>query len=74
MEISWNKANLLTTIDKDIVVLSNIWEGNNKQNFCGTVIKTDNERSYKLGDYSNSWHKRDFFLAEEPVIVEPTNN
>jgi len=68
-EIDWSKGNILSTDNGNIIVISNHWNGDAKHLFCGTVIKTNDERRYPVGEYSKTWHKSLFKLVEEPVTI-----
>ena len=68
-EIDWSKGNTLTTENGEIIVISNIWDADAKHLFCGTVIKTNEEGKYPVGEYSRTWHKSLFRLVDEPVTI-----
>lgn len=67
--IDWSKRNILSTENGGLVVMSNIWDGDGKHLFCGTVIQTNDERKYPVGEYSKTWHKSLFKLINEPVTI-----
>ena len=59
--------------NNEIVVISTEWKGKNDFSFCATVLKSNGDRRYSVGEYSNSWHKKDFHLVEEPITLTFTN-